>query len=133
MARSQASATQSKSASKRKAASPADKYAQKGSQAKGAGKSAPRNAPTTSLPESAPTMLLIDEQSRRSILGVVCVVCALVLFIITAMPATGIVSSWLSGFLHAGLGLGAYLLPFLLFLQHPSRSEHLWLWSLQPL
>jgi S-DNA-T family DNA segregation ATPase FtsK/SpoIIIE len=59
---------------------------------------------------------LLDARARRDIAGVVCAIAAIALFIITALPASGLVTTWLSTTLHVGLGMGAYILPFVLLL-----------------
>ncbi|WP_283170447.1 FtsK/SpoIIIE family DNA translocase [Curtanaerobium respiraculi] len=59
---------------------------------------------------------LLDEKSRRDIGGVCCAVLAIALFIMASMPQDGIVTGVLSTGLHLGLGLGCYILPFILIL-----------------
>lgn len=58
----------------------------------------------------------LDDRSRRDIAGVICAVVAVALFIVSLMPGSGIVTQWLSSVLHIGLGLGTYILPFVLVL-----------------
>lgn len=74
----------------------------------------PFNKQANSQP-AAPARIL-DDKSRRDIAAVSCAIGALVLFIITVMPANGLVSTWLSTALHLVLGVGCYLLPVFLFL-----------------
>ena len=58
----------------------------------------------------------LDDRSRRDIAGVICAVIAVALFIVSLMPGSGIITQWLSSVLHIGLGLGTYILPFVLVL-----------------
>lgn len=85
--------------SKGRAASPAEKNARKGKNA--------RVAPAAETP-------LIDERTRRDILGVVFAVLAIALFVAAVIPTDAVVTLFISVALHLTLGLGAYLLPFFL-------------------
>lgn len=108
MARS--SKTPSKNQSSAKKAKPAaQKSADKGT-------AAPQKRKLAATQEVAVQDRMLDDKSRRDIIGVSCVIGAVVLFIITVMPANGLVSSWLSTTLHLVLGVGSYLLPVFLLL-----------------
>ena len=87
--------------SKGKAASPAEKRAK---QAKGA------------RPQATEEPRLLDERTRRDITGVAFAVLAVVLFVAAVLPTNAVVTSFVSTALHLSLGLGAYLLPFLLLI-----------------
>lgn len=106
MARSSQSSSQSKIKNQKKAASPSSKNAQKNARAGG----------NRSRQPIASDDRLLDDRSRRDIWGVVCAVLAIALFIMASMPANGLVTTWLSGLLHVGLGLGCYILPVVLVL-----------------
>ncbi len=88
----------------RRAASPADKRAQR------QGTAAKR------VEQQQADTRLLDSRARRDIAGVLCVVAAIALFVITTMPVNGLVTTWLSGALHASLGIGCMLLPMFLVL-----------------
>lgn len=94
-------AKQSGSASKPRAASPAEKQAKKGKAARGQASEPPR---------------LFDERTRRDITGVAFAVLAIVLFVAAVMPSNALVTSFVSKALHLTLGLGAYVLPFFLLI-----------------
>ena len=106
MARQSASATKSKAKArpsspakqKGRAASPSEKATKNGKGAR---------------PEVEDRRLL-DERTRRDIAGVAFAVLAVVLFVAAVLPANALVTSFVSTALHLTLGLGAYLLPFLL-------------------
>ena len=68
--------------------------------------------PAKSAPPSQPT--LVDDNTRRNIIGIVCAVVALALILVVAWPTNALVTSFLSLALRRGLGIGAYLLPLLL-------------------
>ena len=87
--------------SKGKAASPAEKRAK---QAKGA------------RPQATEEPRLLDERTRRDITGVAFAVLAVVLFVAAVLPTNAVVTSFVFTALHLSLGLGAYLLPFLLLI-----------------
>ena len=57
---------------------------------------------------------LLDDDTKRSITGVVIALVALVLILIVAWPSNAVVTSFLSTVLRRGLGIGAYLLPIVL-------------------
>ena len=57
---------------------------------------------------------LIDGGTKRTIVGIVCVVVAIALVLIVAWPTNAVVTSFLSLALRMGLGVGAYILPVLL-------------------
>jgi len=106
VARSSQSSSQSKIKNQKKAVSPSAKNAQK-------------NVRSGSARSRQPVVSddrLLDDRSRRDIWGVVCAVLAIALFIMASMPANGLVTTWLSGLLHVGLGLGCYILPVVLVL-----------------
>ena len=81
---------------KSKAASPAQKRA---------GKNAPK-------PEPKPAIL--DERAKHDVAGVAICVLGVVLFVAAVIPTDAVVTSFVSQALHLCLGLGAYLLPFVL-------------------
>lgn len=85
--------------SKGKAASPAEKRAKQGKNSRAQVAEEPR---------------LLDERTRRDITGVAFAVLAVVLFVAAVLPTNAVVTSFVSTALHLTLGLGAYLLPFLL-------------------
>lgn len=93
---------QNSSASKAKLSKNAKGKAQKGPSKKGA---------ASRVAEPAKIM---DERTRRDIAGVVLAVCAVVLFVAAVMPTDALIASLLSQGLHLMLGLGAYILPFVL-------------------
>ena len=57
---------------------------------------------------------IIDDRTRRDLIGVVFAVLAVVVMVAAVMPTNAIVTSFVSTVLHLSLGLGAYLLPFFL-------------------
>ncbi|HIT51726.1 MAG TPA: DNA translocase FtsK 4TM domain-containing protein [Candidatus Aveggerthella excrementigallinarum] len=57
---------------------------------------------------------LLDDRSRRDIVGVVIAVLAIVLFVIVVMPSDALITHLLSTGLHSALGIGCYILPFVL-------------------
>ena len=57
---------------------------------------------------------IFDDRARRDIAGVAVCVFGVALFVCAILPADGVVSSALSTGLHLALGIGAYLLPFVL-------------------
>ncbi len=57
---------------------------------------------------------LLDDDARRNIAGIVCIVAAVALLLIALVPASGVVSSFLSSFLRLTLGVGVYILPIIL-------------------
>jgi len=57
---------------------------------------------------------LLDDDTRRTIIGVVIAVAALALILIVAWPTNAVVTSFLSLWLRRLLGVGAYLLPIAL-------------------
>lgn len=85
-----------------KAATPAQKNAQKG-----------KNIQVEKEKE-APA--LIDDRARRDILGVVFAILGVVLFIAASIPTEALVTSVVSDILHLGFGVGAFILPFVLLL-----------------
>ena len=90
----------------KRAASPADKKAQRQAGAKQAQKG-------TKAQQQVDERLL-DSRARRNIAGVACLVGAAVLFVIASYPMTGVASVWLSTTLHLCLGVGCYVLPLCL-------------------
>ena len=83
---------------KQKAASPAQKRA---------GKKAAATAPQ-------PEPRILDERTKRDITGVVVALLGIVLFVAAVVPTNAVITSFVSQALHLCLGLGAYLLPFVL-------------------
>lgn len=75
------------------------------------GKARPQRA---SMPPEKPP--LFDDRARRDITGIAFVLVGIIIFVATAAPSDALVTSFISQGLHLGLGLGAYLLPFLLFI-----------------
>ena len=73
-----------------------------------------RKAPLRGKAAAAEEARLLDERTRHDIVGVVFAVLAAVLLVAAVLPTDAIVTSFLSTALHLTLGLGAYLLPFLL-------------------
>ncbi len=63
------------------------------------------------LPARAP---IIDAQARRTIAGIVFIVCALALILVMLVPSNGVFAAFASKGLRLLLGIGAYALPFLL-------------------
>ena len=59
---------------------------------------------------------LFDERTRRDVTGVAVSVLAVALFAAAVLPSEAVVTSFLSTALHLSLGLGAYVLPFLLLI-----------------
>ena len=84
--------------SKQKAASPAQKKA---------GKKAAASQPQ-------PEPRIFDERTKRDITGVVVSLLGVVLFVAAVIPTNAVITSFVSQALHLCLGLGAYLLPFVL-------------------
>ena len=114
-ASSSSSGTRSKSSSSgkgsAKAASPAEKKAQKAAAEQAAAKDE----------------RVIDERARRDIAGIVLAVVAIALLVTAVMPAEGLVTSFLSSGLHLVFGVGSYILPFVLLVvgvSFLSRSDH---------
>ena len=71
--------------------------------------------------------LIFDDRTKRDITGVCFGVSAVILFVLATMEPGGILTSALSHFIHNLLGLGAYGLPFLLFIiggTFLTRSDH---------
>ena len=88
---------------KGKAASPAEKNARK-------------NGAKAASSNNSDQSRIIDDRTRRDITGVAFAIVAIVLFVAAVMPATGLVTTFISTALHLVLGLGAYLLPFFLLI-----------------
>ncbi len=57
---------------------------------------------------------IFDDRTKRDIAGVVFGVVAVVLFVMVVITPSGIVTSFMSDFLHNLLGIGAYVMPVLL-------------------
>ena len=91
------SSSRNNSASRKRATPPSEKGTRK-----------KLGAQETAQPE------LLDDDTRRSITGVVIALVALVLILIVAWPSNAVVTSFLSLVLRRGLGIGAYLLPIVL-------------------
>lgn len=96
-----AGSQKSKASGKKQAASPAEKNSQK------------KNTPAKQDKES---LGLIDERTKRDVVGVVLVILAIILFVAAIIPSDAVVTSFISRFLHLSFGLGAYILPFVLLM-----------------
>ncbi|BAK44569.1 DNA translocase FtsK [Eggerthella sp. YY7918] len=59
---------------------------------------------------------IFDERTRRDITGVTFAVLAIALFVVVCLPTNALITSFVSTWLHLILGLGAYILPFLLLI-----------------
>ena len=57
---------------------------------------------------------ILDDRTRRDIVGVGFIILGIVLFIAAAAPAGAIVTDFLSGSLHVVFGVGCYIMPFFL-------------------
>lgn len=57
---------------------------------------------------------ILDERTRRDIVGVSFIIVGIVLFIAAAAPAGAIVTDFISESLHAVFGVGCYIMPFFL-------------------
>ena len=57
---------------------------------------------------------IFDDRTKRDIAGVIVAVLAVVLFLAVVLQPSGFLTSALSGALHLSLGIGAYVLPFIL-------------------
>ena len=90
------STSSKKAAGKSKAASPAQKRAAK-----------------QAAPAPAKTQIL-DERTKRDITGVAVTLLGIVLFVAAVVPTDALITSFVSQLLHLYLGIGAYLLPFVL-------------------
>ncbi len=64
--------------------------------------------------EAVESTELLDDRSRRKLIGVAVIVVAIALLLIVAWPTNAVVTSFLSNMLRSGLGIGAYLLPIML-------------------
>ncbi|MDO4443857.1 MAG: DNA translocase FtsK 4TM domain-containing protein, partial [Slackia sp.] len=73
-----------------------------------------RKEPPAEPQEAVSVVRIFDERTRRDIAGVGIAVLAVVLFVTAVLPPSGFITSALAQGLHAALGLGAYVLPFLL-------------------
>lgn len=58
----------------------------------------------------------IDDRTKRTIIAILCIVCAVALLLIVVWPSDAVVASLMSQGLHRGLGIGAYILPLVLVL-----------------
>lgn len=68
-----------------------------------------------SLEERKPQKGILDDYARRDIAGICFIILAVVFMLIAAMPNDGaIVTGTLSYGVHAALGIGSYILPFIL-------------------
>lgn len=59
---------------------------------------------------------IMDDHTRRDITGIAFAVAAVALFVAAVLPTHAVVTSFLSTALHLVLGLGAYVLPFVLLI-----------------
>ena len=57
---------------------------------------------------------LLDYSTKRKITGIVMILVACVLFIVVAWPTDAVVAHFFAVVLKQGLGIGAYILPFIL-------------------
>ncbi|MBE5711575.1 MAG: DNA translocase FtsK, partial [Slackia sp.] len=57
---------------------------------------------------------IFDDRTKRDIAGVIVAVLAVVLFLAVVLQPSGFLTSALSSALHLSLGIGAYVLPFIL-------------------
>ena len=57
---------------------------------------------------------ILDERTRRDITGIVIGVIAVILFVLAVAAPSGLITTVASDFLHNLLGMGAYVLPFML-------------------
>ena len=57
---------------------------------------------------------IFDDRTKRDIAGVIAAVLAVVLFLAVVLQPSGFLTSALSSALHLSLGIGAYVLPFIL-------------------
>ena len=85
----------------------------KGARSKARGKGA-RSKARGHASDEASEARIIDDRTRRDLIGVVFAVLAVVVMVAAVMPTNAIVTSFVSTVLHLSLGLGAYLLPFFL-------------------
>ena len=86
-----------------KAASPADKQARRAQAA----------AP---IDQAAAKEPIVSDEGKRTIAGIAFVVLATALLLIILVPSNGVVSLFFSKALKLSLGIGAYILPFLLLI-----------------
>ena len=91
----------SKSSGRIRAASPADK-------AKSAKPSQQEAAQAVAKPP------LLDENMRRGLTALICIIAAIALVLIVAWPTNAVVASFMSRALRLAFGVGAYMLPLLL-------------------
>ena len=96
-----AQASQARSSSK--AASPAEKQARR----------ARASAPQVQQQDKAP---IVSDEGKRTIAGIVFVVAAIALLLIILVPSNGVASTFVSTSLKLTLGIGAYILPFMLII-----------------
>ena len=66
--------------------------------------------------ERAPRPHLLDDRARRDIVGVVIAVVAIALFVVVVLPSDAVITHLLSSGLHRALGIGCYILPFVLLI-----------------
>ena len=59
---------------------------------------------------------IFDERTKRDITGVAIAVLAVVLFVTAVLPPSGFITSALATGLHLALGIGSYVLPFVLII-----------------
>ncbi len=59
---------------------------------------------------------MLDERTRRDILGVIFAVLGIALFVTALIPSDALVTAQISRFLHRSFGFGAYVLPFFLLM-----------------
>jgi DNA segregation ATPase FtsK/SpoIIIE, S-DNA-T family len=77
---------------------------------------APAKRPTTRSAAKTQSRQMIDDRARREIIGVVLALLGVVLFIADVSQRTGIVTEATAGALRLLIGIGAYIVPFVLVL-----------------
>ncbi len=65
---------------------------------------------------TTPSPSILDERTKRDIGGIACGIASVALFVAAVLPPSGVLTQVLSQILHVGLGLGCYLLPFVMLI-----------------
>ena len=73
-----------------------------------------RKEPEPEVEEVCVSPRIFDERTKRDITGVAIAVLAVVLFVTAVLPPSGFITSALATGLHLALGVGSYVLPFVL-------------------
>ncbi len=76
----------------------------------------PQRATSRNADKIADDQRLFDERVRRDITGVVFLLLGVVLFVSVVLPSNALITSFLAQALELGLGLGAYMFPFVLII-----------------